>query len=137
MQIKGHLKMLFCWKVSIRETLRKLLISSPVERILSFNFFSLDFLYIVAPHWLRDFYFELSSTRIGFSQSICIIFTKGKTKDCLIPLFLTPGALKQTIQISYVNFFLTRAAIKLNLYMSIFQRFALRISLPTIVWHSW
>lgn len=111
----------FAEKFLLGKTLRKLLISSPVERILSFNFYSWDFLYIVAPHWLRDFYFELSSTRIGFSQSICIIFIKGKTKDCLIPLFLTPGALKQTIQISYVNFFFNQGCYKIESLHEHFQ----------------
>lgn len=136
MQIKGHLKILFCWKVSIRENSLKIInfVACRANFVVYILFVRLP-LYSSTP--LIKGFFELSSTRIGFSQSICIIFTKGKTKDCLIPLFLTPGALKQTIQISYVNFFLTRATIKLNLYMSIFKRFAVRISLPTIVWHSW
>lgn len=136
MQIKGHLKILFCWKVSIRENSLKIInfVACRANFVVYILFVRLP-LYSSTP--LIKGFFELSPTRICFSQSICIIFTKGKTKDCLIPLFLTPGALKQTIQISYVNFFLTRAAIKLNLYMSIFKRFAVRISLPTIVWHSW
>lgn len=121
MQIKGHLKILFCWKVSIRENSLKIInfVACRANFVVYILFVRLP-LYSSTP--LIKGFFELSSTRIGFSQSICIIFTKGKTKDCLIPLFLTPGALKQTIQISYIcQFFFNQGCYKIESLHEHFQ----------------
>lgn len=97
MQIKGHLKILFCWKVSIRENSLKIInfVACRANFVVYILFVRLP-LYSSTP--LIKGFFELSSTRIGFSQSICIISnTRGpqaNNTDLICQFFFNQGCYK-------------------------------------------